>query len=234
MSALSSLALATACAIMFQNKPEPYTHAKDSLVQEGVPQGTVTKHEHKSKVFAGTTRTWWMYLPADADKAGPLCLMVFQDGEWYQQKNGDYRVPVVFDNLIHQKKIPPMAAIFINPGVFEDKGKDGKARSNRSFEYDTLSPQYAEFLEKEMLPLAVEKAGEAKASLRTDAAGRGICGISSGGICVYCSLAAARLVQQGVEPCGKFHEHSRWRCVSGSNSQGGEEANSGVFTGGGQ
>ena len=185
MSALSSLALATACAIMFQNKPEPYTHAKDSLVQEGVPQGTVTKHEHKSKVFAGTTRTWWMYLPADADKAGPLCLMVFQDGEWYQQKNGDYRVPVVFDNLIHQKKIPPMAAIFINPGVFEDKGQDGKARSNRSFEYDTLSPQYAEFLEKEMLPLAVEKAGEAKASLRTDAAGRGICGISSGGICAF-------------------------------------------------
>jgi enterochelin esterase family protein len=185
MAVLSSLALATACALLMQNKPEPYTLGKDSQVQEGVPQGTVQKFEHISKVFAGTRRNGWLYLPAEAEKAGPLCVMIFQDGEWYQQKNGDYRVPVVLDNLMHQKKIPPMAAVFINPGVFEDKGGDGKPRSNRSFEYDTLSPQYAEFLEKEILPLAAEKAAESKAKLRTDSAGRGICGISSGGICAF-------------------------------------------------
>src|SRR6202008_4214100 len=53
-------------------------------------------------------------------------------------------------------------------------------RSNRSFEYDTLSDQYARFLEQEILP-AVGKT----VNLRADAAGRAICGISSGGICAF-------------------------------------------------
>ena len=181
-----SLTLVTACALMCQARPaEPYTLGKDSQPQKGVPEGTVTKYQHTSQVFAGTTRNWWLYLPANAEQAGPLCLIVFQDGEWYAQKTGDYRVPVVLDNLIAQKKVPPMAALFINPGVFDDKGGAAKPRSNRSFEYDTLSPQYAEFLEKEMIPLAAAKAKEVKAKLRTDAAGRGIGGISSGGICAF-------------------------------------------------
>lgn len=182
----ASLAVAAILSLFSQAKPaEPYAHGKDSQVQAGVPEGKVTQYEHKSQVFPGTTRKWWLYLPAGADKAGPLCVMVFQDGEWYQQKNGDFRVPVVLDNLIHQKKVPPMAAVFINPGVFDEKGGDGKPRSNRSFEYDTLSAQYAEFLEKEMLPLAAAKAAESQAKLRMDAAGRGIGGISSGGICAF-------------------------------------------------
>lgn len=185
MAIFSSLALTAACALMFQTKAEPYTLGKDSQVQAGVPQGTITRHEHTSQVFEGTKRNWWLYLPARPEQAGPLCVMVFQDGEWYQQRNGDFRVPVVLDNLIHQKKIPPMAAIFINPGSFGETGGGGKPRSNRSFEYDTLSPQYAAFLEKEMLPAAAEKAREAKAHLRKDAAGRGIAGISSGGICAF-------------------------------------------------
>ena len=108
MAIFSSLALTAACALMFQTKAEPYTLGKDSQVQTGVPQGTVTRHEHTSQVFAGTKRNWWLYLPASPEQAGPLCVMVFQDGEWYQQRNGDFRVPVVLDNLIHQKKIPPM------------------------------------------------------------------------------------------------------------------------------
>src|SRR5262249_49830334 len=51
---------------------------------------------------------------------------------------------------------------------------------NRSFEYDSLTPQYAIFLEKEILP----EVGK-KYKLRQDAAGRGIGGISSGGICAF-------------------------------------------------
>jgi enterochelin esterase family protein len=87
------------------------------------------------------------------------------------------------DNLIHKKEIPLMVGIFINPGVFPDKldGK-GKPASNRSFEYDTLSDQYVKFLEKEILPTVTEKY---KLNLRQDAAGRGIGGASSGGICAF-------------------------------------------------
>ena len=61
--------------------------------------------------------------------------MVFQDGAGAK----DY-VPVVFDNLIAKRDMPVTVGVFIQPGVFAD------SKSNRSFEYDTLSDQYARFL----------------------------------------------------------------------------------------
>jgi enterochelin esterase-like enzyme len=59
-------------------------------------------------------------------------------------------------------------------------GGQGGSRSNRSFEYDTPSDQFARFLEQEILP----EVGKSY-KLRQDAAGRGIGGISSGGICAF-------------------------------------------------
>ncbi len=156
-----------------------YKYGPDSEPQAGVPQGTVTKMPPwKSEVFAGTVRDWWIYVPAQYDPQKPACVMVFQDGEWYVNPKGDFRVPVVFDNLIHKKEMPVTIGIFLNPGVFPDKRKGlGK---NRSVEYDTLSPKYAEFLEKEILPEVAKKY-----NLRNDPEARAICGISSGGICAW-------------------------------------------------
>jgi enterochelin esterase family protein len=149
------------------------------MEQEGVPRGKVTKHTWKSRVFPGTVRDYWVYVPAQYDAQKPACVMVFQDGGGYVDTKGDFRVPTVLDNLIHKKEIPVIIGIFINPGIFPIG--DGKPpERNRSFEYDTLSDQYARFLEKEILP-EVGKSYQ----LRQDAAGRGICGISSGGICAF-------------------------------------------------
>src|SRR5207249_3222094 len=104
-----------------------------------------------------------------------------QDGGSYVSEKGQFRVPVVFDNLIHKKEMPVTVGVFVNPGVFPNKeDKSAKARPNRSFEYDTVSNQYALFLEKEILP---EVSRTVK--LRADAAGRAIGGISSGGICAF-------------------------------------------------
>src|SRR5262249_55013639 len=125
----------------------------------------------KSKVFEGTSRDWWIYVPAQYSDEKPACVMVFQDGGGYK----DF-VPTVFDNLIARKDIPVTVGVFINPGTFEN------GRSNRSFEYDTLSDQYARFILEEMLP-ETEKGANVK--LRRDAAGRAISGISSGGICAW-------------------------------------------------
>src|SRR6267378_4361191 len=86
----------------------------------------------------------------------------------------------VRDYLIHKKEMPVTIGIFINPGVVPAADKDQKPRQNRSFEYDTLSDQYVRFLEKEMLPEVAKDF-----NLRKDAAGRAICGISSGGICAF-------------------------------------------------
>jgi enterochelin esterase family protein len=161
---------------------DDYTYGPDSSPQPDVPKGKVTQHRWKdSKVFEGTERDYWVYVPAQYDGKTPACVMVFQDGGGYAGEKGQFRATVVMDNLIHKKEMPVTVGIFINPGKFATPGKAEKDwRSNRSFEYDTLSDQYARFLEKEILP----EVGKT-VKLRTDAAGRAICGISSGGICAF-------------------------------------------------
>jgi enterochelin esterase-like enzyme len=134
----------------------------------------------KSQVFPGTERDYWVYVPAQYKADQPACVMVFQDGANYANEKGQFRVPVVFDNLIHKGEMPVTVGIFVNPGTFPTADPKAKGRSNRSFEYDTLSNQYATFLEKEILP----EVGKT-VNLRSDAAGRAIGGISSGGICAF-------------------------------------------------
>jgi enterochelin esterase family protein len=149
---------------------EVYDTHPDSRERPGVPKGTVKQMpKWESQIFGGTTRDWWVYVPAQYNPAAPAAVMVFQDGAGYK----DY-VPVVFDNLIAKRDIPVTVGIFIQPGVFTD------GRPNRSFEYDTLSDQYARFLLEEILP-DVEKT----VKLRHDAASRAIAGLSSGGICAF-------------------------------------------------
>ncbi|MBS0209352.1 MAG: esterase family protein [Planctomycetes bacterium] len=164
---------------------DDYVLGPDSERHEGVPQGKVTQQEPwKSKVFEGTVRDWWIYVPAQYDGSQPACLMVFQDGGGMVNEKGQYRVPVVFDNLIARKQMPVTIGVFINPGVFpfEKPPADPKAkpRSNRSFEYDSLGDQYARFLLDEIIP-EVKK----NYKITDDPAGRAICGNSSGGICSF-------------------------------------------------
>ncbi|MBI1833170.1 MAG: esterase family protein [Planctomycetes bacterium] len=160
---------------------DDYKLGPDSLKQAGVPEGKVTQMPPwKSDIFPGAVRDWWVYVPAQYDRDKPTCVMIFQDGVWYRDPKGSFRAPTVFDNLIHKKQMPVTIGIFLNPGNVPASGPGKKARSNRSFEYDRLSDQYAIFLEKEILP-AVGR----QYYLRQDAAGRALCGISSGGICAF-------------------------------------------------
>ncbi|WP_040889662.1 alpha/beta hydrolase [Zavarzinella formosa] len=158
---------------------DDYKFGPDSIRHEGVPVGKVIKDTWTSKVFPDTVRNYSVYVPAQYDGKTPACVMIFQDGSGYASETQAFRATIVMDNLIHQKAIPVMIGIFIDPGTVPNP--DGKGgRSNRSFEYDTPSPQYATFLEKEILPQVAKSY-----NLRTDAAGRGIGGISSGGICAF-------------------------------------------------
>ncbi len=160
---------------------EEYKLGPDSQRHEDVPKGTVAKHEWKSSIFEGTIRDYYVYVPKQYDRAKPACVMVFQDGHTYVNETGDFRVPIVFDNLIAKGEMPVTIGIFINPGHKAEKTPDKPwTANNRSFEYDTLSDQYARFLLEEILP---EVGKEYK--LTDSAAGRAICGISSGGICAF-------------------------------------------------
>lgn len=160
---------------------DAYKLGPDSQRHEGVPKGTVTKHVWNSKIFEGTVRDYCLYVPAQYDGKEPARVMVFQDGHAYVEEMGQFRVPVVLDNLIHKEELPVIIGLFINPGHKGDAPpKDPWGASNRSFEYDTLSDQYARFLLEEMLP-DVQKSYK----LTGDPEGRAICGISSGGICAF-------------------------------------------------
>jgi len=159
---------------------DDYKLGPDSMPQEGVPLGEVTKYHWSSNIFPGTERDYWVYVPKQYDPARAACVMVFQDGGNYVNTNGQFRVPTVFDNLIARKEIPVTVGIFINPGEVPPAEPGQKGRSNRSFEYDTLSDQYVRFLLEEILPEVAKKY-----NLTTDPEGRAICGISSGGICAW-------------------------------------------------
>ena len=162
-----------------------YAYGPDSFRHEGVPRGKVSTYEWKeSKVFPGTVRRFYVYVPAEFDAKKPAALMVFQDGHAYIKEDGDFRVPVVFDNLIHKHEMPVTIGVFVDPGhkkaALPEKPGWKPDPENRSFEYDTLSGDYAKFLLTEILP-EVRK----DHPFTDDPDGHAICGISSGGICAF-------------------------------------------------
>ena len=160
---------------------ESYIYSIDSERQEGVPKGTVTKHVFQSQIFEGTHREYYVYVPEQYQADKPAALMVFQDGHAYVKEDGNFRVPIVFDNLINKKEMPVTIGIFINPGHNSSELPENPFRaSNRSWEYDELSDLYARFLIEELIP-EVEK----NYNLTTDPKMRAISGLSSGGICAF-------------------------------------------------
>jgi enterochelin esterase-like enzyme len=155
--------------------------AKDSLPQEGVPQGKVTTHPWRSTIYEGTVRNYSVYVPAQYDARRPAALMVFQDGHAYLKPDGSFRTTTVFDNLIHRREMPVTIALFVDPGhQGESPPADPFKSSNRSREYDELSDTYAQFLLKELIP-ELRKHWNISDDPRMHA----IAGLSSGGICAF-------------------------------------------------
>jgi enterochelin esterase-like enzyme len=161
---------------------DQYKLGPDSMVKEGVPKGTVKQMPAwtDSKIYPGTTRDWWIYVPSQYKAETQAHVMVFCDGSGFVKDDGNFRVPTVFDNLIASGQMPVTIGIFINPGVFPAADPKAKPRSNRSFEYDSLGDLHARFLIEEILP-AVKK----DYNLTNNPDHRAICGNSSGGICAF-------------------------------------------------
>ncbi|BBO34482.1 alpha/beta hydrolase [Lacipirellula parvula] len=162
-----------------------YEYGPDSVRKEGVPQGTITEHEWSdSKIFPGTLRRYWIYVPAQYDPAKPAALMVFQDGHAYIRERGEFRTPIVLDNLIHEGSMPVTIGVFVDPGTTQPElppkpGWEPKPE-NRAIEYDTMNSDYADFLLTEILP-EVKK----EYNITDDPEGHAIGGISSGGIAAF-------------------------------------------------
>ena len=88
-------------------------------------------------------------------------------------------IPVMLDNLIYEKRIPPIVAVLLAPGP----------GAQRSIEYDTVSDRYVNFVETEVLPRITR---DYQVAFTTDPEGRATLGESSG--------AAAALTMAWLHP----------------------------------
>jgi enterochelin esterase-like enzyme len=172
--------------------------APEMTVKEGVPQGAVTvitMESADSKFYPGIARDPNTF--GTPDPANPAKMIVTTSHPAPYTRHVSVYVPnqyvpgtvapfivgadgpdkllfTALDNLIAEHRLPVMIAISISNGGGDAQG------SERGLEYDTMSGRYAEFVEKEVLPL-VEK--QANVKLTKDPDGRATMGGSSGGSC---------------------------------------------------
>ena len=172
--------------------------APEMTVQEGVPQGTVfefTMESTDSKIYPGIAREPGTFGTADPNDPAKMLVPTSHPAPYtrhvavYVPKQyvpgaaapfivgadgPDRALFTALDNPIAQRRVPVMVAISISNGSGDAQG------SERGLEYDTMSGLYAEFVEKEVLPL-VEK--QANVKLTKDPEARATMGGSSGGSC---------------------------------------------------
>ena len=161
------------------SQQEQYPVHPDSKKQDGVPSGKVTQAKFaNSTVYPGTSRDYWIYVPAQYKPSQLASLMVFQDGEAYVN-SATFNA---LDNLIHRGEIPVMIGVLVNPGVVQAQNENAQARFNRSLEYDDMSNRYSRFLVDELLPHIERTHG---VTFSPDPNQRGITGASSGAICAF-------------------------------------------------
>jgi enterochelin esterase family protein len=175
-----------------------HTAAPEATAQAGVPQGTViefTMNSADSKSYPGIAREAVTF--GTPDPSNPARLLVTTSHPAPYVRHVAVYVPkqyvagtaapfivgadgpdrllfTVLDNLIAEHKVPAMIAISISNGGGDAQG------SERGLEYDTMSGQYAEFVEQEVLP---QVEAEAHVRLTKDPDGRATMGGSSGGSC---------------------------------------------------
>lgn len=169
--------------------------APEMAANEGVPKGDVFEFRMESKdskIYRGVARepnTFAVPDPADPNKVivnsypAPYTrqVAVYVPKQYVPGTEAPFIVgadgpdPTLFaalDNLIAGHRVPVMIAISIGNGSGDAQG------SERGLEYDTMSGLYAEFVEKEVLPLVEKKY---KVRLTKDPDGRATTGCSSGG-----------------------------------------------------
>jgi gluconolactonase len=152
-----------------------------SVEHAGVPKGEVLKFAvNDSKIFPGTYREYWIYIPAQYRPDKAACVYINQDGiQW--------KAPVVFDNLINKGEMPVTIGVFVTPGRVRAGDTTALDRYNRSLEYDGLGDAYARFVLEELLPdVERQKASDGRPiHLSKNGNDRAIAGSSSGAVCAF-------------------------------------------------
>src|SRR5262245_12892540 len=112
-----------------------------------------------------------VYIPAQYKEGTEAPFMIVHDGPG-PNKNPTSGLQPILDNLIAQKRIPPIVVIHVQNGGGDAQGHE------RGKEYDNMNGDYATYIEDEVLP-RVEK--NYKVKMTKDPNGREAMGHSSGG-----------------------------------------------------
>jgi len=179
-----------------------YQAAPELTAKDGVPRGTVRQFQldsADSRFYPGVgreafgtvdpgnprtlvvstrpvpyERTITVYVPAQHRRGTPAPFIVRNDGPALDKL--DDTLPRVLDNLIAERRVPPLVAVMIQNGGGDAQG------SERGLEYDTLSGRFAEFVEAEVLPQVEKRYG---LTLTRDPEGRAAMGCSSGAAAAF-------------------------------------------------
>ena len=187
---------------------DDYTLGPDSQPQEGVPKGKVIGPTlFKSKSSPAPSASTGSMCPPSTTAASPP-----RDGlpgrrQLRERRAGQFRVPVVFDNLIHKKEMPVTIGIFINPGQRRRHGAAGEPGARRTAASSTTRSATHTRVpargdpargrqELQAAPSDPDGARDLRHQLRRH-------------LRVHRRLGAARRVPQGAQPRRQLHQHPR-------------------------
>lgn len=178
----------------------------------GVPAGEIEKHQFKSTLLKNE-RQIAVYLPPGYSKtAKPYPLLVLFDEQAYlgdQNHAALVPTPTILNNLISEKRVPPMVALFVGNGPDDARSRELPC-----------NPVFADFLVSELLPWAHGLYNFATDPRQTVVGGSSFGGLAS----AYAGLRHPETFGNILSQSGSFH----WippNSGNSSNSQTDSEPN---------
>lgn len=180
--------------------------------RSGVPAGQVERHQFKSTLLKNE-REIAIYLPpgySKTAKAYPL-IVLFDELAYLGDQNQTALVPTptILNNLISERRIPPMVAVFVGNGPDDARSRELPC-----------NPLFADFLVSELLPWA-----HGLYNFTTDPRQTVVGGSSFGGLAsAYAGLRHPETFGNIISQSGSFH----WippKSDNSSNSQTDSEPN---------
>ncbi|MFN3839970.1 MAG: alpha/beta hydrolase-fold protein [Cyclobacteriaceae bacterium] len=146
-------------------KPDPVTQP-----HPGTPAGTLDRDILFTSKILGYQITYSIYYPHNYSPSEQYGIVYFTDGyEYLHEKMGN--LPVILDNLIHQKKIRPLIAVLV------DHREPVNRSNNRRMQELAMNTKYMSFFTDELVPQV-----ESKLRLSPGKNMRAIIGTSMGGL----------------------------------------------------
>ena len=165
--------------------PQPWIR-----IQPDVSKGTLRQEKFISAILK-EERTVSVYTPAGYDPQGETYgLLILFDGEAYR---GEIPTPTILDNLVASKKIHPLVALLVDSGETRDRDLQ-------------CSAPFADFLAKELLPLARQHYRLSADPKQTIVGGSSFGGLSA----AYCAFRYPELFGAVLSQSGSFWHYTGW------------------------